>query len=135
MAVQLSVAVRNAMLDAIEATIGTSPKLRLYTGSMPANCAAARTGTMVAEMTLPSDWMANASAGSKAKSGTWSDTSADNAGTIGYYAIMDSAGTTCHEQGTVTATGGGGDLTVDNIAVVAGQQVIINTFTKTAANA
>ncbi len=36
------------------------------------------------------------------------------AGTVGHYEIMDSTGTVCHEQGTVTATGGGGDMTVVN---------------------
>lgn len=135
MAVQFSVAVRNAMLDAYEIAIGTAPKLRLYTGSMPANNAAARTGTLIAEMTLPSDWMAAASAGSKAKAGTWQDLAADAAGTVGYYSIMDAAGTTCHDQGTVTATGDGGDMTIDNVVVAVNQQVVVNTFTKTMGNA
>ena len=29
----------NARLDQIETTVGTSPKLRMYTGAMPADCA------------------------------------------------------------------------------------------------
>lgn len=44
MAVQYSTAVRNALLDAIETATGASAKLRIYTGSAPANCAAAATG-------------------------------------------------------------------------------------------
>src|SRR4051812_9949867 len=112
MAIQESVAVRNAKGNAYEATIGTAPILRLYTGAPPANCAAARTGTLVAAATLPSDWYNAFSSATSTKIGTWEDTSADNAGTVGHYALMDSAGTTCHEQGTVTATGGGGDLTL-----------------------
>jgi hypothetical protein len=43
MAVQLSTAVRNARLDVIESTIGTSAVLRIRSGSVPANCAAADT--------------------------------------------------------------------------------------------
>jgi hypothetical protein len=39
---------------------------------------------------------------------------ADAAGTAAHYRIYASDGTTAHLQGTVTATGGGGDLTVDN---------------------
>ena len=135
MALQQSVAVRNARLDAIESAIGTTPILRLRTGAVPASCATADAGTVVATITLPSDWMANASAGSKAKSGTWEDTSADAAGTVGHFRIYDSAGTTCHMQGTVTASGGGGDMTLDNTNVALGQDIIINSFTITAGNA
>ena len=135
MALQYSVAVRNAQLDQLESTIGTAPLLRIYTGTPPADCATAASGTLLAEMTLPSDWLAAASSGSKAKSGTWSDSSANNTGTAGYWRIYDSAGTTCHAQGTVTATGGGGDLTLDNTSIASAQAVTINTFTISAGNA
>lgn len=129
MTVQLSVAVRNAMLNAIEATAGTSAKIELRTGAPPANCAAADSGTVVASITLASDWMAAASAGSVSFSGTpLTDSSADNAGTIGHYRVKDSAGTTCHMQGTVTLSGGGGDMTVDNNVVTAGQSVSITAW-------
>lgn len=37
MAMQYGVANRNAQLDALETAVGTSPKLRFYSGSMPAN--------------------------------------------------------------------------------------------------
>src|SRR6185437_5361501 len=135
MSVQLSVAVRNARLDQIETTIGTAPILRIRSGAPPANCAAARTGTVLATLTLPSDWMAAASGGSKALLGTWEDTSADATGTAGMWEIMDSGGTTCHAQGTVTATGGGGDMTVDNTSFVAAQDFKVNSFTLTDGNA
>jgi hypothetical protein len=97
---QFSDAVRNAMLDSFETTTGAAPILRIHSGAMPANCAAARTGTKLVEMTLPSDWMGNASGGTKSKSGTWAG-SGTNAGYVGYYSIMDPAGTTCHAQGLV----------------------------------
>jgi hypothetical protein len=38
-------------------------------------------------------------------------------------------------QGTVTATGGGGDLTLDNTSIASAQSISINTFTITAGNA
>ena len=85
MTVQLSTTVRNARLDQIESTIGTSPILRIRTGSAPANCGAADSGTVLAALTLPSDWMAAAASGSKAKSGTWQDTSADATGTAAHF--------------------------------------------------
>ena len=135
MAVQLSTTVRNARLDAIESTIGTSAILKIRTGAQPATCATADSGTVLATLTLPSDWMAAASAGAKAKSGTWQDTSADATGTAAHFRIYDSGGTTCHLQGSVTATGGGGDLTVDNTSFASGQSFTINSFTLTDANA
>lgn len=135
MTVQNSVACRNARLDSFETTVGTDAVLKLRTGAQPANCAAADTGTVVATMTLPSDWLAPASGGQKSKSGTWQDLSADNAGIIGHYRIYASDGVTCHEQGSVTEAGGGGDMICDNTDVNAGQQITITSYTKTAGNA
>lgn len=134
MALQFSTAVRNALLDSIETTIGTSAVLKLRTGSAPANCAAADSGTVIATLSLPSDWLAAAAAGTKAKSGTWVDAAADNTGTVAHFRLYASDGTTCHAQGTVTLTAGGGDLTVDDDTVVTGQSVTITSFTLTAPN-
>jgi hypothetical protein len=134
MAVQLSVAVRNARLDAIETSIGTSAVLKIRTGAAPANCGTADSGTVLATLNLPTDWMAAASSGSKAKSGTWEDLTADNTGTAAHFRVYASDGTTCGIQGTVTATGGGGDMTLDNTSIASGQAVSITTFTLTDAN-
>ena len=135
MTLQISVAVRNAMLDTIESTVSTSAVLKIRTGAQPANCAAADTGTVLATMSLPSDWMAAADAGSKALSGTWQDASADATGTAAHFRVYASDGTTCHMQGSVTATGAGGDMTLDNTSVAAGQSITISSFTLTAGNA
>jgi len=135
MALQYSVAIRNAQLDAVESTIGASARLRIYTGGPPANCAAAATGTLLADMTLPADWLAAATGGTKSKLGTWQDASADNNGTAGYFRIWDSAVTTCGAQGLCSAVGGGGELQLDNPVLVAGGPVSIATATLTAANA
>jgi len=132
---QLSTTVRNARLDAIETAIGTSAILRIRTGAVPASCATADSGTVLASCTLPSDWLAAASGGSKAKAGTWEDNSADNTGTAGHFRIYDSGGSTCHMQGTVTLTAGGGDMTVDNTSFVAGQAFTVTGFTLTDGNA
>lgn len=125
---QFSTTARNASLDAIETAIGLSAILRIRSGTVPANCAAARAGTVLATMNLPSDWMAAAASGAKGLLGTWQDLVADAAGTAGHFEIMDSTGTTCHIQGTVTATGGGGDMTLDNTNIAAGQQVNVTSF-------
>jgi len=132
MALQFSVLVRNALLDALETQIGATAVLRIRSGAAPATCATADSGTALASMTLPADWMAAASAGAKDKSGTWSDASADAAGTAAHFRIYASDGTTCGMQGTVTATGGGGDLTLDNVVIASAQLVTITGFTLTA---
>jgi hypothetical protein len=133
MAVQLSVAVRNARLDAIETTIGASAVLKIFTGSPPVNCAAADSGTVLATINLPSDWMATASGGSKSKSGTWEDLSADNTGTAGHFRVYDSGVTICHIQGTVGTSGT--DMTVNSTSFTAAQPFTVNSFTLTDGNA
>lgn len=130
---QYSVAVNNARLDAVESTTGASAKLQIRTGAAPANCAAAASGTLLCEMTLPADWMAAASAATKLKAGTWSGTGAA-AGTAGHFRIVDNAGTTCHVQGTASASGGGGEMTLDNASIAVSQTVTVNTFQLNAAN-
>jgi hypothetical protein len=135
MTVQFSTTVRNGILDSIETSIGTAAKLQFWTGAPPANCATAASGTKLAEYALASDWAASAAAGSKAFNGLPLSTTALAAGTCGHYRIVDTAGTTCHEQGTVTATGGGGDLTIDNPVLASGQTVQVTGFSKTAPGA
>lgn len=135
MALQFSAGVRNAILDVIETTIGAAAVLKIRSGAAPATVATADSGTVLATLTLPSDWMAAASGGSKAKSGTWEDTSADATGTAAHFRLYASGGTTCHMQGTVTATGGGGDMTVDNVSFAAAQAFTITGFTLTAPGA
>lgn len=135
MALQLSVSVRNARLDAIETATGATAVLKIKTGAPPATCATADSGTVLSSMTLPADWLAAAGSGAKAKSGTWSDAAADAAGTAAHFRIYASDGTTCHIQGTVTASGGGGDMTLDNAVLAVGQLVTITAFTLTDGNA
>jgi hypothetical protein len=133
MSFQFSAAVRNAALDAIESTIGASPTLEIRSGAAPADCAAADSGTVLATIALPADWMAAAAAGAKAMAGTWQDASADAAGTAGHFRIK--VGGTCHIQGSCTATGGGGDMTIDNPVLAAGQQFNVTAFSLTAGGA
>ena len=68
-------------------------------------------------------------------SGTWQDASADATGTAAHFRLYASDGTTCHMQGTVTATGGGGDMTVDSTSFTAAQQFTVTSLTLTDGNA
>ena len=134
MTIQLDTTIRNNQLDQIESTTGTAPKFQVRSGAQPANCAAADSGTLLAELTLPSDWMNAGSAGQKTKLGTWTGTgSAD--GVAGHFRIKDSGGTPCRVQGSISESGGGGDAIIDNENVGNGAPVSVNTFTLIAGNA
>lgn len=135
MPIKMSAAVRNARLDAIETAVGTSAILRIRTGTVPTNITDADAGTVLASITLPSDWMSAASGGIKSLTGTWTDASADATGTAGHFRLYASNGTTQHMQGTVTATGGGGDMTINNTSITSGGTVTITSFTLTDGNA
>jgi hypothetical protein len=110
--------------------------LQLYTGAQPANCAATETGTLLATFTLPVDWSAPSSSGIKSVNGLpgagWATVTAGATGIAAHYRIYDVTGTTCHEQGSVTATGGGGDATIDNTSLTATQTTTLTSFSRTA---
>ncbi len=132
MALQYSVAVRNAQLDALETILGATPKLLIYTGTPPADCATGATGTLLATLTLPSDAFSDAAAGVKAKTGVWSGTASAGAGaTPGYWRLTANNGTTVGAQGTCAI--GSGDMNFDG-TITSGQAITISAFSVTAAN-
>ena len=133
--VQLSVAIRNGRLDVIETIVGPSPKLQLFTGALPANSAAAATGTKLLEDTLASDWAANASGGTKNFNNTPINGTGLADGTAGYFRLVDSAGTTCHMQGDVSDDAGDGAMKIDNTSIRSGQTVNVLSFAMDDGNA
>ena len=136
---QYSVRVRDAQNDALEGAIGSAAILEIYDGVRPTDCANALAGnTLLATGSLPADWMANRSGGSKTKSGTWviTGTPAAGGGTAGkFFRVYDSTHTNCDMQGSFGATGSGALMTADNNSIAAGQQVQVNTFSITRGNA
>ena len=122
MPLQFSVTLRNNQADQVESTVGTSPILRIYNGTPPANVGAALSGnTLLAQGTLPSDWLTAASSGSKTiNNGPWTLTGQSGAGsgTAGtFFRIFESTGTTAHIQGTF---GVGQDMVPDNNSIANG---------------
>jgi len=134
MAFQFSTAARNAALDAIESTAGTAPTLEIRTGSAPATAGTADSGTLLASGALPSDWLAAASGGSKAKAGTWSLT-ASAAGTAGHFRIKQ--GATTHIQGPIVmgTTAGDGEMALVNTSIANTQPITVSAFTLNAGGA
>lgn len=128
MALGMSNALANARLDAIETTIGTSPILRIYGGSVPADCAASiGAATLLFEVTLPSDWLEAALGGTKAAR-YWPIAVASASGTASFFRIFESTGTTCHVQGTCSTIGGGGTLILDSTTITSGRGLGIVDF-------
>ena len=134
---QFSDVLRNNRLNQFETTLGSSPKLRIMSGSRPATCQDADAGTMLCEITLPSDFMTAAAAAVKTKLGIWAgiaDAAAGAGTTASYFRFKNSAGTVVHCQGDISVTGGGGAMTVNDTNIVAGQPVTVTTFTITDGN-
>ncbi len=134
MASQLGTTLRNNMLDQIETSVGAAGRLKIFSGAQPATCATADSGTLLVDITLPSDWMNAASGGTKTLLGTWQDTSADGTGTAGHFRFYESTATTCSLQGSAGDVGTE-DLVLDNASINSGQQVTVTAFTITAPGA
>lgn len=132
MTVQHSDAIRNAKLDTITTAAGAGFKLKLRTGAQPATVATASSGTVLVTYTPTA---AAASGGSKVMvTGTPVSGVASAAGSAGHYELTTVADVVV-ERGSVTATGGGGDMTIDNVVIALSQTVNITGFTKTAPGA
>lgn len=133
MALKMSAAVRNAMLDAITAQVGTTAKLRIYSGTRPANVAASITGTLLAELTCNATFAPAASGGVLTLNSITSDTAADATGTATHFRLWSSAGSTAMVDGDVGTSGS--DLNLNTVSLVSGATVSVTSFTVTAGNA
>lgn len=133
MTIRKTDAAENEILDTGFDAVFNGGKMCLYTGSQPAAAANSATGTKLWEEDLPADAFAAAVAGIKAKAGTWQALGLA-AGNAGYFRLKKAGDTDANTEtearldGSVTATGGGGDVTLDNVNIAVGQSVTINTF-------
>jgi hypothetical protein len=126
MAERINTAARNRQVDSIGDDFN-SGTLKIYTGTQPATGNDAASGTLLVTVNLPADAMAAAASGVAAKLGTWSGVAVAD-GTAGWFRIANSAATRNYD-GEVTATGGGGEIELDDISIVIGQTVLIAVFT------
>lgn len=112
----------NAMVDVLTDLLDGGT-IEIRTGSKPASPNDAATGTLLATLTLPSPSF-GAAASRVATIGSVSAVAAAATGTAGYFRAKSSGGT-AYVDGTVTATGGGGDLELDSTTITSGQDVDI----------
>jgi hypothetical protein len=136
MALRFSTRLRNARLQAIEDTISTGARLEIRAGARPATLAGEDTGALLALIALPSDFLDAPAGGVTDLNGTWEDLTADGTGIAGYFRIYPAGSPSLADMdGTITATGGGGDMEVDNTSFNAGQSFTITLFQLTDGNA
>lgn len=120
-----------ASLDGIvdRCDVGAPPALlRIYSGTIPANVDTALSGnTLLAQLTMSNPAFGasfDTNPGARANaSAITEDATADNTGTATFFRIYQGNGTTAEIQGSVTATGGGGNLEINAVAIVAGAAV------------
>lgn len=130
MAVKLSTAVRNAMLDEITAAIGTSGLLRIYDGTQPAGPGTAvSTQTLLAELALSATAAPAASSGVLTFNSISNDASANATGTASWYRVVTSGGTAVVDGSVGTS---GADLNLNTVSIVSGGPVAVSSFTYTA---
>ena len=135
MSMQFETTTRNAWLDTITSKVGSNGRLKIYAGTIPANC-----GTGITSQTLLVDMPCSATFAAAASGGVLtvnaiSQTNAAASGTASFFRVYESTSTTCYMQGTVTATGGGGDLQLNTVTIASGGPDTITSFTITAPGA
>lgn len=128
---QFSTTLRNNRVGQLQSTVGGSGVLKIFSGAEPANCAAADPIGLLCTITLPATFLTS-SGGVTTISGSWTNT-ASASGTAACFRIYDGS-SNCHMQGSITATGGGGDMLFDSTSITFGQVIIITTYTVTDAN-
>jgi hypothetical protein len=129
---QFSVTDRTAFASQL-ATAYASGTIKFFSGAEPANCATADPSGLLATGTPPATAL-TASGGVATKAGTWTLTGSAG-GTAITFRIYDSGGTVCRTQGSVSITGSGGDMTVDNNVVANAQVITVATYSITLGNA
>jgi hypothetical protein len=132
MALSYSTTLRNAQLDQITTAVGASGKLRIYSGTRPANVAASITGTMLAELVLNATFAPSAAGGVLTLNSITSATAAAT-GTATHFRIWQSNGTTAVMDGDVGTAGS--DLNLNSTSITSGGSVAVTSFTDTAGNA
>jgi len=118
----------NALVDGLDAGAGAGT-IKIYDGTRPANPNAAITGNLLATVTCIDPAFGNSATGAA----TLSDPAAVTAvatGTASHFRAADSTGAAVFD-GSVTATGGGGDLTLATISITNGLSVDITGGTVT----
>lgn len=123
----------NAVADAVDAGAGTS-LLRIYSGSVPASADTALGAQVVlVEFELPEPSFGNAvdaNPGATATNEPVDSVQADATGTATFFRILNGDGNVVF-QGSVSDTGGAGDLKLSSTSIISGIDVTVVSLTLT----
>ncbi len=122
---EITIAARNAAGTALTDLVNTG-SIQIRTGASPGVDSAA-TGTLLATLPLSASAFGTWAAGSATANAITQDASADATGTAGYFRAL-SSGAAAVIDGTITATGGGGDLELNSVSIVAAATVDITSW-------
>lgn len=129
MTTRVSDAFRNAEVAAGTALLNGG-YIEIRTGSQPATVATAVTGTLLGTLPLSATAFGTPTAGVVTANTITGDSSADATGTAGYFRAFTS-GAVAVIDGSITATGGGGDLQLNSVSIVAGGTINVTAWTIT----
>lgn len=107
--------------------LANSGKLRIYSGTQPANADAAITGTLLAELTMNASAFGAPTAGLMSAAAITQDSAADATGTATHFRLFKSDGTTPIMDGTVGTSGC--DLNLNSVSIQVGGVVAVSSFT------
>ncbi len=117
MALSRTVVTKNLGLDA-QYDRGTGMKLKIYSGSVPATAdTALGAQILLASLVLANTPFSAAASGVKTAGAIAPDTDADATGTAAFFRLTKSDDTVV-AQGSVSASGGGGDAIINSVSVV-----------------
>lgn len=131
---KIATTLRNNMMDEITTFVSTSGKIKIYAGTQPAG-GGSPTGSLLATLTCNATAFAGAATGGVLTlNSITQDSAADATGTATWFRLTKSDDTWVLD-GDITATGGGGDLELDNTSIVINGTVAMSgTQTLTAPN-
>lgn len=128
-----AIAACDAVVDRVDGGTGAG-YVEILSGAQPASADAAKTGTVLASITLNDPAFggaADAAPGGRATADVTpsiQDTSANASGTAGYFRVFTSAGTALWDGECGTS---GSDMNLDNTSINVGQTVTITSWTVT----
>ena len=126
MALTLSVTARNAACDAVVDLLDTGATDA--TGDLTINAdSAGAPGTVLVTVNLQNPAFGNAASGTASANGLPLQGTVTNSGTAAWFVVRDRNNAEVF-RGTVTATGGGGDMEISNTSLTANETVQVQTF-------
>lgn len=131
MAIQYSTTHRTNVMSQLSTDVGTSCVIKIFTGSPPANCGTADTGTLLVTFAGNASQFGTSSGGVLTVSAI-SNATAGAAGTAGYFRIYPNAATTTNAVMQGLCGTSGSDMNLTNTNIANGQTCSFTSMTVTA---